>query len=133
MPAIPIEAQMTTGQLLKAVERMPQPELDRFVERVVALRASLRAPRLSQAESELLAKINEGVPAGLQSRYDELIAKRRGATLTPGEHDELLRLTEQVEALDARRVEYLAELARSRKTTLRALMRDLGIQPPPYA
>ena len=84
-------------------------------------------------QSDLLAKINQGVPAEIQNRYDELIAKRRRATLTQDEHDELLRLTEQVEALDTRRVEYLEELARLRKTTLRALMKGLGIKPPSYA
>jgi hypothetical protein len=130
MAMIPIEAQLTVKQLLKAVEQMPQRELDQFVESVVALRAGQRAPRLSPKESDLLVKINQGVPADLQGRYDELIAKRRESALTEAEYDELLRLTEQVEAFDVKRVEYLAELARSRKTTLRALMKDLGIKTP---
>jgi hypothetical protein len=128
-----VEAQLTLGQLLKAVERMPQPELDQFVDQVVAFRAGQRAPQLSGSESELLAKINQGVPAHIQSRYDSLIAKRRASTLSEAEHEELLRLTEQVEAWDTRRVEYLAELARLRKTTLRALLKDLEIKPQPYA
>jgi hypothetical protein len=133
MPVIQLEAQLTVGQLLAAVEQMPQPELDQFVDRVVAFRAGQRAPQLSGSESELLAKINQGVPADLQGRYDELISKRRNWTLTEREHDELLHLTEQVEGLDAERVKYLAELARLRKTTLRALLKDLGIKPRPYA
>jgi hypothetical protein len=128
-----VEAQLTLGQLLKAVEQMPQPELDQFVDQVVAFRAGQRAPQLSGSESELLAKINQGVPARIQSRYDSLIAKRRASTLSEAEHEELLRLTEQVEAWDTRRVEYLAELARLRKTTLRALLKDLEIKPQPYA
>ncbi len=128
MPVVEIEA----GQLLRAVEQMPQRELDRFVEKVVALRASHRAPRLSRTESELLTKINRGVPAELQDRYDELIAKRREGDLTETEYDELLLLTEQVEELDAKRVEYLADLAHLRKTTLPDLMDDLGIKPPPH-
>lgn len=112
---------------------MPQPDLDQFVDRVVAFRAGQRAPRLSSSESELLAKINQGVPADLQSRYDALNAKRRAATLSETEHEELLRLVEQVEGLDTRRVEYLAELARLRKISLRALLKDLGIKPRQYA
>ena len=51
MPVLQIEAQLTTGQLLKAVEQMPQPELDRFVERVVALRARQRAVGSEEAPS----------------------------------------------------------------------------------
>jgi hypothetical protein len=46
------------------------------------------APQLSAAESELLAKINTGVPTELQSRYDALSAKRRAAVLTEAEYDE---------------------------------------------
>jgi hypothetical protein len=85
---------------------------------------------LSPKESELLVKISQSLPADLQRRYDELIAKRRESALSEAEYDELLRLTEQVEAFDIKRVEYLAELARSRKTTLRVLMKDLGIKAP---
>ena len=132
-PVIQVEAQLTLGELLRAVEQMQQPELDQFVDRVVAFRAGQRAPQLSDTESELLAKINQGVPVKIQSRYDTLIAKRRASTLTEAEHKELLRLTEQVEGLDAQRVEHLAELARLRKTTLRTLLKDLGIKPRPYA
>ena len=131
MPTIQVQAQLTSRELLKAVAKLPPRELNRFVAEVVALRA--RAPRLSHTESELLTKINRGLPSDLQDRYDELIGKRSEATLTEPEHDELLRLTEQVEAWDVERVELLAELARSRKTTLPALMKDLGIKPPPHA
>ena len=130
---MPAQAQLTYGQLLKAVEQMPQPERDQFVDEVVALRASTRAPRLSRTEFELLTKINKGIPADLQNRYDDLINKRRGLTISQVEYDELLRLTEQIEELDVRRVEYMAELARWRKTTVPALMKDLGIKTPPYA
>ena len=133
MPSTQNDPNLSTKQLLRAVEQMPQPELDHFVDRVVALRAAQRPPRLSRAESDLLMKINQGVPADLQSRYDELISKRREAVISRDEYDELLRLTDKVEGLDAKRVEYLAELARLRKTTLPALMADLGIKPPPYA
>jgi hypothetical protein len=86
-----------------------------------------------QRAFELLAKVNQGVPMELQSRYDALLAKRRASTLTETEHGELLRLTEQMEKYDAERVGFLAELARLRKTTLRALMKDLGIKPREYA
>ncbi len=88
---------------------------------------------LSQTESEFLTKIHQGIPADLQSRYDGLIAKRRGGTISKDEYNELLRLAEEVEDLDARRVEYLAALARLRETTVPALMQDLGITTPRYA
>jgi hypothetical protein len=86
---------------------------------------------MSKDESDLLIKINRGVPVDLQRRYDELIAKRRAETLMPDEYDELLRLTDEIEKLDVERLECLIELARLRKTLLTNLMKELGIQPPP--
>jgi hypothetical protein len=133
MSTVRIEAQLPTDELLKAVGQLSQPELEQFVFQVIALRAQRKAPSLPRAESELLLKINQGASPDVQKRYGELIAKRRAETLTPDEYNELLRLTEQTEALEARRVEYLAELARLRNTTLAALMKDLGIRKPAYA
>ena len=119
-------------QLLEVAVKMSEPELDRFVDQLMALRTHQRAPRLSEPESELLVKINQGVAAELQNRYDGLVAKRQEGNLTEAEYAELLALTEQVEELDARRVGYLAELARLRNTNLQSIMQDLGITPPPY-
>jgi hypothetical protein len=133
MSVVRVEAQLPTDELLKAVGQLSQPELEQFVFQVIALRARRKAPSLSRAESELLLKINRGAPPDAQNRYGELIAKRRAETLTPDEHNELLRLTEQMEAMQARRIEYLAKLARLRHTTLTALMKDLGIRKPAYA
>jgi hypothetical protein len=81
----------------------------------------------------LLSKINQGIPAELQRRYDELIAKRQEMILTADEYSELLQLTDQIEMLDAKRIEYLAGLARIRKKPLTVLMDELEIQPPAYA
>jgi hypothetical protein len=60
-------------------------------------------------ESELLIKINGCIPHDLQERYFELIDKRRSETLTPGEYNELLKLTDEVEKRDVKRVEFLKE------------------------
>jgi hypothetical protein len=133
MPVVQVEAQLSLDELLKAVEQLSQPELGKFVSRVIALEAQRKAPSLPQAEAELLLKINQGVPSQVQKRYDTLVVQRQAETLTPDEHDELLRLTNQIEDLQARRMEYLAELARLRKTSLTALMDSLGMRTPAYA
>ncbi|MBI4787457.1 MAG: STAS/SEC14 domain-containing protein [Chloroflexi bacterium] len=130
MSVVQVQAQLPTEELLKAVGQMSQSDLDQFVFEVIALRAKRHAPSLPHVESELLLKINEGVRPDVETRYNELIEKRKAETLTPDEYAELLRLTRQVEQAQARRVEYLAELARLRGTTLTALMDDLGIRPP---
>ena len=88
---------------------------------------------LSKDETELLLKINQSLSAYVQQRFNELVVKRQAETLTPEEHQELLQLTDQIEKSDAKRVQYLTELARLRGTSLTALMKDLGIRPPTYA
>lgn len=128
-----IEAQITSDELLKAVRQLSVAELEGFLAQVIALQAQKKAASLPQREAELLLKINQGIPAEIRQRYGELKRKRRSETLTPREHRELLHLTAQVEKVQAQRIEYLAELASIRQTTLKTLMKDLGIQTPAYA
>ena len=123
MPTI----QVTTDDLLEAVKQLAPDELEGFVSQVIRLQAQRRAPSLPHEESELLQKINQGLPNELHKRYKELLAKRDARTLTDAEYSELLAVTDQVEQFDAQRALYIAELAKLRGTTLPALMRDLGI------
>ena len=129
MPTIQVEAE----QLLHAALQMPRAELEQFVARLLALKIRQDTPHLSQAESELLLTINQGIPSATQQRLDALIAKRQAHTLTVGEHQELTRITEQIEQRDAERLQYLIELAALRQITLDALMQQLGLQPAPHA
>ena len=132
MPTIQIEAQVSTEQLLRAVEQMAAQELEAFVARVLTLRAQREAPHLPPDESALLLKINQAIPPDLQQRYDELIAKRRTETLTPDEYAELLQLTDRVEQLEAERVGALATLAQVRHVSVTELMQTLGLPLPAY-
>lgn len=79
-----------------------------------------------------MQKINQGLPKELLKKFDELVAKRQAEDLTSDEHKELLSLTDQVEKLEAQRLEHLAELARLRQTSITDLMNSLGIQSPAY-
>jgi hypothetical protein len=133
MTTIAIEAQVSTEQLLHAVERLPSQELATFVTQVVALRAQREAPHLGQQETALLLRINTGIPAETGRRFAELVAKRQAEIITPEELHELVQLTDQIEQHDAERLATLIELAQMRKTTLDALMDALGITPPAHA
>lgn len=73
-----------------------------------------RGPRLSQPETGLLLQINQGLPAGVQQRFDELVAKRRAERITPDELRELIQITDEIEQRDAKRLTALVELARVR-------------------
>lgn len=132
MKSFRVEAQVSVTELLKAVRQLSPPEMESFVRQVITIRAQLKAPSLPQTEAELLLKINQGLPPSLRTRCAELIAKRKTESLSSDEHRELLVLTEQVEKLEAQRVELLAELAQVRKTTLSKLMKELGIGKPSY-
>ena len=133
MTTIPIEAQVSTEQLLRAVERLPPQELATFVAQVLALRAQRQAPHLGQVETGLLLQINQGLPIVVQRRFDELVAKRQAETITPDELQELITITDQIEQRDAQRLATLVELAQLRGTTVPELMDALGITPRRYA
>lgn len=132
MPTVQVRAQISTEDLLQAAKQLSLAELERFVWQIIALQAHRKAPALPENESQLLLKINQGIPAEFQDRFDELIAKRNSESLTPDEHKELLRLTGQVETLDAKRMEYLSQLALIRQTSLKSLMEELNIKTPAY-
>ncbi len=132
MPTIQVEVQLSLEELLKAVEQLSLPDLERFVSEVLLLQAQRQAPSLPQTEAELLLKINRGIPVDMK-HYNELIAKRQAETLTPEEHSQLIQLTEQIERLEAKRIGYLAELARLRKISIAFLMENLGIKQESYA
>lgn len=132
MPTVQVEAQLTTKELLQAVQQLDKSELEQFVFQVVNLRAEQQAPSISKTEAELLQKINQGLPKELRKKYNELVAKRQAEVLTSDEHEELLSLTDQVEVHEAQRMEHLAELARLRQTSVTDLMNSLGIQSPAY-
>lgn len=132
MSTVKVEVQLSSEELLKAVEQLNQPDLERFVSQVLALQAQRKASSLPQIEAELLLKINQGIPSDTQKHYNELIVKREAENLTNNEYRELLDLTEQIEKLQTERIEYLAELARMRGIALIALMENLGIQTQMY-
>ena len=129
MPIIQIEAQLSASELLKAVAQLSPAELDRFADQVLELRAKRRAPVLSPDETALLVQINQGLPVDIQRRYDALVARRQAGQLSPDEYAELLQLTDQVEQVQAQRIEHLAHLARLRGVPLARLLDDLGIGP----
>ncbi len=133
MTYVEVKAQLSIEELLRAVGQLSQLELENFMQRAMALRAQRQAPSLTHAETELLQRINQRMPPKIQSRYDTLISKRKAETLTPQEYEELLELTDAVEAFEAQRVESLVELARLRKLSLPELLQQLGISTPEYA
>ena len=111
MPVIRAEA--SPDDLLDAVAQLPTEELSVFAERVAVL----------------LLRIGRGLPADVRRRYDDLLAKRREERLRSDEHAELVRLTDEVERLDAERIEAIVALARLRGVSAATVMQSLGARP----
>lgn len=131
MSTIPIE--VSTEQLLQAVERLPAAELDAFVVRVNALRTQRAAPSLSVDETALLLIINRSaLDQAQQARFEALVARRQAEVITDAELKELTQLSDAAEQHDNERLAALLELARLRGTTVMALMQSLGIKAPTY-
>jgi hypothetical protein len=120
------------ADLLEATGRLGPSELREFVAGALAIRARREAPLASIAESELLCRINQGLPESLARRLEELIDRRGEESLTPEEHAELLRLGDEVELREASRLNALVDLAAVRRISLPDLMRDLGLAAPSH-
>lgn len=130
MPKVQVVSQVELefDEVIKGVERLETDELEEFLTRVLTIRAQRRAPSLSQEETELLQKINQGVPIEVRSRYDELHEKLLDETFTSDEQQEFIDLTDQIKFADAERLKHLILLAQLRNTTVDSLMDQLGLQ-----
>ncbi len=102
-----------------------------FVRETMEARLRQHDPARSLTESELLARINKGFPENFWNRYRKLIARRRAETLTRNEQQELIGMSDQLEAWQVERLQYLINLAELRNISLDALTKDLGICPTP--
>ena len=124
---------LSTDQILAAMEQLSPSELEKLVPQVIALGAARRAPHLAPEESTLLERINEPLPHALIGRLHDLQEKRDTNSLSESEAEELLKLSDKAEHLHAERVGALADLATVRGITLTALMDQLGLRFPENA
>ncbi|KPA16701.1 hypothetical protein MHK_003081 [Candidatus Magnetomorum sp. HK-1] len=122
--------QMLPKDMLYFINQWCSKEIELFVDQVLLIRAQKKSPGFSYQETDLLQRINEGIPFDLQQKYNKLISKRENSTLTEKEYDDLLSLIDKIEKMDAQRIAYLSQLAKIRKTTLPQIMLDLGIKEP---
>jgi hypothetical protein len=125
-------SQLSTEQIISAVSHLSLPELEQVFEHVLALQAERKAAHVSAAESALLARINQGLPAALRKHITCLRAKREDESITDAEYEELTQLTDRAEELHADRMAALVELAKCRGVSLAVLMDQLGIHFPEH-
>lgn len=119
-------------EIYQSLQGLNVRELEELMTQILHLRRQKLPTVLSQNETELLKKINRGLPSSIQKRYNFLIKKRHEEALSPTEYDELLELTSYTENHDAQRLKHLLELARLRNQTLDEIITDLQIKPRLY-
>lgn len=119
-------------EIIQVVKELPLAELEELVDRVIAIRAARRAPHLTGNESELLTRINRGLPTKDRARLRELIRRRDDEAITSGELRELIGMTDRLENLQAERLAAVAELATLRGVTFDEVINQLGIQFPDH-
>ena len=115
--------------ILNGMAELETNELEKFIQKVGNLIARRKAAHLPERESDLLVKINKAILPTLQKRYEVLLAKNSAETITPQEHEELLKIIHKIENKNAERLEYLIELSRLRNISLDALMTQLSLHP----
>ncbi len=82
-------------------------------------------PRLSKRETQLFLRINRGLSEEQRRRMEELNEKVEESTITDEEHAELLRLAELAERISVDRLRAVIDLAKLRKVSPEALMKQL--------
>jgi len=123
MPSINVEVQLSSEQLLKAVEQLTQPNLEQFVCQLVVLRTHKKAACLLKNEAQLFLQTQQDIT---DDNNEKSIDKREVEILTKEEYQALLYLGEQIDRLQAQRIEYMAELAKIHGISLTKLMENLG-------
>lgn len=110
------------------------PMLESFAQGVNEIVARRRSPNLSKEETELLKKINLGIPSAALEKYDSLKIKQKTAGLTAVEQKELDEVIDLIEIKEVEFLGYVISLARLRKISPEKLRKQLGIKTPaPHA
>lgn len=133
MATVQIESKINLDieQLLTGVAQLDTPELEKFLASVSLLLSHRKAESSADLEADLLQKINQGLPADVQQRYDTLRAKLQNEMITEAEHQELLTLVDVVEQTDTERLNHLIALSQLRQVSLDDLLKQLEIRQPP--
>ena len=123
---------LSSQQIISAVQSMPLDELEHLVSDVLAVRAERVAPHLSGEEGKLLQTIQRTLPKKSLLRMKELQALRDVEKLSPEGFGELAELIEKLEIFHAERMKAVADLADLRGVTFQTTMKQVGLSLPDY-
>lgn len=118
--------------LLQSVQRLPTAQRREFTRRLMAAGRGngSRPARAEPTDQSLIETTKLRLTPRDAARIKRLSAKSEQGTLTERDRREYLRLAAKAERLSVVRVQALAELARRRGKSLRALMLEVGWEVP---
>lgn len=120
--------EITNENVLSVLVKMPQEVFEEVVNKANRERKNKQFKQtVSFEEADLLHKINNIFPSEKRRRYNKLYAKFKSKNLTESEHEELAELINEFEILNAKRLEYIGELATFRGQTLGQVMESFEI------
>lgn len=120
-------AQLTVDELAAAVKRLSPAELNEFTERLAKWQGRNGSQRNTEAVIIERIAANSRMSAAEQRRFDRLRRKHQAESLTGPEATQLQALWQQVEQMNAARLQALNELAQLRGTSVPALLCELGL------
>ncbi len=124
----------TKSELIQMIENVQNEtvleRLNTYVRNITQVEKKDNPSVLTKIETELLRKINEGLPSEVWERFTILDKKQRGKGITVEEKEELFQLIDTMEMKDAERLERLIKLADVWQMSVAEVMDKLGIKPP---
>jgi hypothetical protein len=115
---------VTMESILSAGVRMPESEVEQLFR---------TAKKLKKREAELIDKIKQAdLSAEKKKIYGKLLKNFRAERITPEEHKQLIEITEELETISAKRLEWLYEISQMRQQSLDEIMKELNIKPKNY-
>ena len=120
----------TVASLFQEAERLDNRSLDTFIGHILSLRVQRKTSDKQEEEAILLKKINKSFSTKEIDRFNVLHEKQLENNITEQEDAELGILIEKIEKLNVKRLKYLISLAQLRNTTVRDVMKQLGLSNP---
>ncbi|HQU85365.1 MAG TPA: hypothetical protein PKY59_19650 [Pyrinomonadaceae bacterium] len=127
-----ITQNISQRQILDAVKRLPNNELEDIIKKILILRAKNKSKSLSDAETKILKSIYRTFSTEKLARLKSLRKDSEVRELSETEYAELVALSDSLEEFHARRMKKLAELSKLRGLDLEETMTQIGIKFPNY-
>lgn len=120
---------LSVEDLFSSVSSLETSEIELFMKKMGQLVARRKTISASERETALLLAINQAIPQKLQERYTVLVQKSENETMNADENKEFLKLVDKMETQNAKRLQYLLELAQLKGVSLTHIMTQLHLNP----